>query len=155
MSAHYEGDALTTDAPPTDVTRGNRVESGLVLLLVAMMLMVAAVLRPDEAGFGTHMRLVPVPCIFRWLTGLPCPMCGMSTALAHMARGEVLAALRCHVLGPVAYVGAWLLLGWSGWVLARGTPLIPAAVRGTRVASIALTIVGGAWLVNILATLVA
>lgn len=155
MSAHYEGDALTTDALPADVTRGNRVESGLVLLLAAMTLVVAAVLRPDDAGFGTHMQLVPVPCIFRWLTGLPCPMCGMSTALAHMARGEVWAALRCHVLGPVTYVGAWLLLGWSAWALARGTPLIPEALRGTRVARIVLTIVGGAWLVNVLATLVA
>lgn len=154
MNARGERDLSGVDAPEARATRGDRAESGLALVLAATTLVVAALLRPEEAGFGTHTQFIPIPCIFRWLTGLPCPMCGMSTALAHMARGEVLAAVRCHLLGPVAYAGAWLVLGWSAWALVRKVPLIPPWLRGARTAKIVLAVVAIAWLSNIVMTLV-
>lgn len=125
-----------------------------MLVLAGATLAIAAALRPEDAGFGTHTQLIPVPCIFRWLTGLPCPACGMSTALAHMVRGEVLAALRCHLLGPAAYLGAWLALGWSAWTLVRGIPVLPGWLSGARAAKIVLAVIAVAWLANIVVALV-
>lgn len=153
MSARCEPETSRSPAAQGGATRGDRVESVLVLLLAGATLAIAAVLRPEDAGFGTHTQLIPVPCIFRWLTGLPCPACGMSTALAHMARGEVLAALRCHLLGPAAYVGAWLALGRSAWALVLGTPLMPAWLRGARAAKVVLAVIAVAWLANIVMAL--
>lgn len=34
-----------------------------------------------------------------WLTGLPCPGCGLTTAFAHLARGHWEASIAAHPLG--------------------------------------------------------
>jgi len=91
--------------------RNNRIDCLAALVLVTLVLVVTALLEPDASGYGTHEKLFMFPCLFRWLTGLPCPACGMTTALAQMARGEVLAALDAHALGPIAYLLTWLLGG--------------------------------------------
>lgn len=148
--ADNAGEAVGGDAR---AVAGDRVESALLLVLSAATLVVAALLRPAEAGYGTHMQLIPVPCIFQWLTGLPCPMCGMSTALAHMAHGEVLAALRSHVLGPAVYLSAWVVLVRSAWALVRGGTALPAWLHGARAAKFVLALVGLAWLANIVLAL--
>jgi hypothetical protein len=48
-------------------------------------------------------------CGFHWLTGLPCPLCGMTRALAALAGGHWNEALAFHALSPLA--AALLLLG--------------------------------------------
>jgi hypothetical protein len=53
-------------------------------------------------------------CPFRRLTGVPCPGCGMTRALAHLAKGEWTAALRDHPLAPVLAAeacAAWAACG--------------------------------------------
>lgn len=52
-------------------------------------------------------------CLSRRLLGLPCPGCGMTRALAHLAKGEWRAALAAHPFAPV--LAAELLLGWLAW----------------------------------------
>ena len=76
---------------------------------------------------------VPAPgvgntvCLVRRLTGVPCPGCGMTRALAHLAKGEWAAAAADHALAfPLA---AELLLGWLAWgasLLGRWPLLLPA-----------------------------
>jgi hypothetical protein len=51
-------------------------------------------------------------CLSRRL-GLPCPGCGMTRALAHLAKGEWRAALTAHPFSPV--LAAELVLGWLLW----------------------------------------
>jgi len=41
-------------------------------------------------------------CGFRWLTGRPCPLCGLTRALAALAKGHVVEALQLHALSPLA-----------------------------------------------------
>ncbi|MBI3272105.1 MAG: DUF2752 domain-containing protein [Planctomycetes bacterium] len=53
-----------------------------------MLLAVAAWLKPDPRGFGTHEQLGLLPCGFLRATGLPCPTCGMTTSFACMVRGR-------------------------------------------------------------------
>jgi lysylphosphatidylglycerol synthetase-like protein (DUF2156 family) len=42
-------------------------------------------LDPDPAGLGTHRQLGLGGCAFLILSGMPCPMCGMTTTFALLA----------------------------------------------------------------------
>jgi hypothetical protein len=89
------------------------------------LLAVAAFLKPDPRGLGTHQQFGLPPCTFRFLFGRPCPTCGMTTAWAHLVRGQLIGALRANVggtlLGLLAMVSVpWLLVSavrgrWLGW----------------------------------------
>jgi hypothetical protein len=85
------------------------------------------------------LRLYAVPlqpkfmvCGFHWLTGRPCPLCGMTRALSLLAKGHWMEAIQFNVLSPLVFavlcaslvVGILQLAGWDS-----GRRLIPAAVR--------------------------
>lgn len=70
-----------------------------------------ALLRTWHPGEGTLSI-----CLFRNVTGIPCPGCGMTRAFALLARGDWRAALAMHPLAPLlaAELGlAWLAWGWA------------------------------------------
>jgi hypothetical protein len=145
--------AAQDDGQAPDHRRGRRIEAAVVLVLAAGVLIVAQILQPAAEGYGTHEQLFIIPCAFRWITGLPCPMCGMTTAFALMARGEVLAALSAHVLGPPLYAATWLLAGNAAVALVRGGPALPEWLTGARAARWMLVIVIAGWFVNLLVLL--
>ncbi|HVF05826.1 MAG TPA: DUF2752 domain-containing protein [Frankiaceae bacterium] len=60
----------------------------------------------------------PTLCLLRAVTGIPCPLCGTTTAAVHLGNGDVVAALLAN---PVA-----LLLG-------LGLVLYPLIARGCHV----------------------
>ena len=43
-------------------------------------------------------------CGFLWLTGLPCPFCGMTRALCVLMKGQFIQAIQLHALSPMAAV---------------------------------------------------
>jgi hypothetical protein len=47
-------------------------------------------------------------CGFRWLTGRPCPLCGLTRAMFALAKGQWREAMAFHALSPVA---ALMLIG--------------------------------------------
>jgi hypothetical protein len=52
----------------------------------------------------------PIPvCGFHWLTGRPCPLCGLTRALCALGKGHWEAALRLHALSPLVLA----LLAWA------------------------------------------
>jgi hypothetical protein len=67
-------------------------------------------LKPDPRGLGTHEQLMLFPCNFHAVTGIPCPFCGMTTAFAHMARGQVSEALLAQPVGAAGFVACVALL---------------------------------------------
>jgi hypothetical protein len=121
----------------------------LLLLLSGGALVLSFVLRPSPTGWGTHQWLGLPPCLFHLFTGLPCPFCGMTTAFAHMARGEIAQAFSCHVLGPAFFVGAWVVAAWSLWCLVRGACPVPRWAWSARIQTVGLVILGAGWAVNI------
>ena len=57
-------------------------------------------------------------CGFRWLTGRPCPLCGLTHAFFALAKGHAREALHYHALSPLA---AFMLIGtlWNAPRMAR------------------------------------
>lgn len=64
-------------------------------------------------------------CVLRTFTGIPCPLCGGTTAAVHVGRGDLVGGLRASplaVLGAIGFVLAPLLRlpqlsGRSTWTL--------------------------------------
>ena len=65
-------------------------------------------------GLGVGLPLLPhnpgLPCPLRALTGVPCPMCGMTTAVKAVLSGHVQASVAANPFGIVAVLVAVLLL---------------------------------------------
>jgi hypothetical protein len=68
-------------------------------------------LHPSPTLEGTHTQLFLPPCIFKWVTHIPCPFCGATTSFTLMAHGKFHLALLANPWGPVfcLYV-IWLAL---------------------------------------------
>jgi hypothetical protein len=89
------------------------------LVLLAGVLVLAA----SPASAGPHSlsvtRLIP-PCLFKRLTGLPCPGCGLTRGLVCMAHGDVAGAA---LLNPLA------LLLFPAFVALALAAVLPAPLR--------------------------
>jgi Protein of unknown function (DUF2752) len=104
----------------------DRILAAVLAIGLTVPLAIAAVLRPNPSGYGTHQQLGLPPCTFVVLFGRRCPSCGMTTAWAHLVRGEVADAFRANaggaLLGLLALLAEpWLLIAavrgrWLGWV---------------------------------------
>jgi hypothetical protein len=94
--------------------------------LAFAILATARALTPDPSGFGTHTQLGLPPCGFLRLTALPCPLCGLTTAFAHMARLQITSALHAHVLGPALFALTVLALPLCLFAFARALPIARA-----------------------------
>jgi hypothetical protein len=73
------------------------------------------------AGFGLLWWYSPPDlslCGFRWLTGHPCPFCGLTHAMFALAKGDWAEAIHWHALSPLAAVMLAGLL-WNPARLAR------------------------------------
>jgi hypothetical protein len=65
-------------------------------------------------------------CGFHWLTGRPCPLCGLTRALFALAKGHWAEALHFNALGPLAFAMLFALFGngrmrawlWKGGMVA-------------------------------------
>jgi Protein of unknown function (DUF2752) len=72
-------------------------ESRSTVWRMAAGVTVLAVLWSFTPPAEPHVRL----CGFYWLTGHPCPLCGMTRALFALAKGHWSEALRFHALSPL------------------------------------------------------
>lgn len=93
-----------------------------LLLLWSLFLVagfgLAAFLRPDPRGYGTHQGLGLPPCSFQILFDINCPSCGGTTCFAYFVRGRWIAAAHanvaafglavvCAAMIPWCWYGAW------------------------------------------------
>jgi hypothetical protein len=87
-----------------------RVWSGFVFVICAGMLGVGLYLTPNAKGVETHRQLGLPPCGFMLTTGLPCPTCGCTTAVSHLAHGEFMASFLTQPFGFAVGLLALLLI---------------------------------------------
>ena len=96
---------------------------GLVLFApTATVLGLSLWLTPDPSGMGTHRQLGLSGCAVLTLTGLPCPMCGMTTTFSHLAHLHLLEGVANQPFGLVLFVGtvAAAVVGGGDLFLGRG-----------------------------------
>lgn len=100
----------------------NRMVGLAVGLPAWSVLGIALWLRPDPAGFGTHRQLGLGACVVLAMTGVPCPMCGMTTTFSHLAHGHLVQGALTQPFGVVLFSLTVLAAGMGALdlVLGRG-----------------------------------
>ncbi len=116
----------------------------LILWLVAAASAVA--LRPLWLALAPHLR----PCIFRTLTGLPCPTCGTTSAAVAFLHGDLALAFARNPLatlfGAIFIVGAPIAALWA----VAGGPAVVLRVpfpRWLRLVGVGVIFVNWAYLI--------
>ncbi|HYD00710.1 MAG TPA: DUF2752 domain-containing protein [Phycisphaerales bacterium] len=138
----------TAVTPPTTYPqragRATRIGAAVAAVGMLAVLLLAATLRANPVGHGTHRQLGMAPCGFAVATGKPCPTCGMTTAFTHTAHGNYLKAFTTQPGGMLASLGVAAML----WVC------LHTALTGSRSLELcgklltpkALWIAAGIWL---------
>ncbi|MCI0365808.1 MAG: DUF2752 domain-containing protein [Phycisphaerales bacterium] len=102
---------------------GRRVIAGVVALVCSGVLGLAAWLTPSPTGLGTHQALKFPPCGWITMADLPCPTCGMTTAFAHAANGNLVASFLAQPMGCILALATAITLLVSVQVLITGSNL--------------------------------
>ena len=130
-----------------------RVVGAGVAVGAASLLGVAAWLDPSPQGLGTHSQLSLPPCGWILTMDLPCPTCGMTTAFAYAADGNLVGSFVTQPMGAVLAVAAAIALLVGTYTVATGSRV--AALFGRlcnrRAAWLLGTAFVAAWVYKIIA----
>ena len=88
-------------------------------------------------------------CGFLWLTGRPCPFCGLTRALACLLKGDLALALSFHPLSPLA-LAALLIMFLGGpcrtvWEHTGWRTIPKESLRFFWAVSLLILLAYGAW----------
>src|SRR5688500_16584743 len=100
---------------------GRRSAAAIVLFATVALLAMAAWLSPDRSGLGTHHQLGLPPCNWVTAAGVPCPTCGMTTAFAAAADGDLLSSFRAQPFGCVLAIATAAAAVIAAFVTATGS----------------------------------
>lgn len=81
--------------------RPDEIEFGIIYGTIAMMALVAARCLP--------LTDMAPSCVFKAFTGFPCPTCGTTRSLVHLAKGDLLGSL---LMNPAFALGMALAILW-------------------------------------------
>ena len=106
---------VTLDTTRERSARSREHWTVLMLALLAPLGLAALglVLHPDPRGYGTHEQLGFGPCLPMRLWNIPCPGCGVTTAVTLALRGHVLASLRTQPFGLITILACLACAGWT------------------------------------------
>lgn len=121
-----------------------QIEFGILYGGMAFLVLLAA-------WFAPWLGYLP-SCAFRGLTGIPCPTCGATRSILHLAHGGILAALVMNPLIAVSFTGAILYLVYSLVTLATGAPRVLVSLterekNTVRIAALGLVLINWAYLI--------
>lgn len=116
----------------------------LALHLQPWLLLAVCLLVPPPGPDGKSLLALPPLCILRWVTGIPCPGCGILRSVVCLGHWDWHRSVQFHPLGPVAFAG---ILGWGILNLARlrwpdwkPTPVLQRSFHRTCIALLTVTV---------------
>lgn len=127
-------EAIVETERPAAGLKDRAINLGWSLFLFSPIALARA-LTPDAHGYGTHQQLGLPPCTFLYLTGLPCPFCGMTTTWTWAAH---LRFERALVNQPMGLLLFFVALGLSGWLFSRSLTGKPAVKPTETIGSMPL-----------------
>jgi hypothetical protein len=135
------------NATPAGASRRARVAAGLIGAGCLGLLVLASWLTAASEGHGTHTQLGLRACGWASVLDRPCPTCGMTTAFAHAAEGNLLASAHVQPFGFLLAVLTAAVFWGSAHVAATGSALHRAAGRllSTRVLWAGAGLLVAAW----------
>jgi hypothetical protein len=103
--------------PQTDLQHWVRASLVMIALGLVGVFGVAIALDPYQEGkvwlAETHRQLGLPPCTFKYMTGYPCPSCGMTSSFALAIRGDFWNSLRANFVGTLLALGALVFIPWA------------------------------------------
>jgi len=78
-----------------------QIELGIIFGTIAILALVSARVLPLQENLP--------PCLFRAATGIPCPSCGTTRSLVHLAHGDIAGSLILNPLFSLAMMTALCL----------------------------------------------
>ena len=138
---------MTIESPYAEQTTESPWLTRLFWLVAGLgswaVLIVAAWLRPDPRGFGSHQQLGLPPCSFEAMTRVPCPGCGLTTSFANMAHGHVLRAFGAHLMGPMLFLGTLAVALCAPWATKRAFPVTRVLAHPGTTVALSVTLAAG------------
>ena len=120
------------------------MQSLAIALGCAALVLVGRSLTPDVRGYGTHEQLGLPPCNTMKYLSVPCVLCGMTTAFAHVVRGEVVAGASAQPVG--ALIAAAVLAAIPFALAASAFGRVPRmTVPLKRAAAVACATLAAGW----------
>jgi hypothetical protein len=113
--------SVSAPAPLPDLRLVRRALALAALVAALALLAVADRLSPDASGMGTHRQLGLPACGWVDGFGLPCATCGMTTAFAAAADGDLAAAFRAQPFGALLALATGVTAVVSAFVLLTGS----------------------------------
>lgn len=132
---------------------GQRLACAIAAAALLCGLALAASLVPSPSGHGTHEQLGLPACGMLLATGLPCPTCGVTTACATAAGGDLLGAATIQPLGAIGSLASAGLVWGLAWSAATGSRVV-VALSGAltpRLAWVGAGVLAGSWVYKLLA----
>ena len=125
-----------------------RALAGLISLGAIVVLGLAAWMSPDGAGHGTHEQIGLPACAWAQYFDAPCMTCGMTTAFAHAADGDLLGSLITQPMGMLLAVGTAVGFWFGLYVALTGSRAGVMAGHLLRPRSlwIMASLAGAAWI---------
>ena len=105
-----------------------KTNAGAVFLLLSGVF-AASVLLPLPHGAQGQIGHLPSVCLFYYLTGLPCPGCGLTRSFVLLGHGHIWESLHWHPLGPAIFLLSALLWLRCGLFYLRGITWLPLPPR--------------------------
>jgi hypothetical protein len=117
-------------------------EPGLTLRLAALGAIFVSAVVP-----ATHIPRTPV-CLFKLLTGWPCPGCGLTHSFCFISHGQLSEAWASNPFGFLFYGAFLVYVGWP-WLRARMPGCLPVIQRTRVIICLLPALVIGMWLFDV------
>ena len=125
------------------------VLAGMALGLITVFCLAIWIRPYDDEGrpkrMETHLQLGLPPCHFRYLTGVPCPSCGMTTSFSLLMHGDPVSSLKANAVGTCLAIYFLAMIPWCLASAIRGRSIfivaVDRAVTWTVIAFLSLMLV--------------